>query len=243
LGCTVQPIQPAYASTSAMPNIESRDKQPKRFRVAFSFAGEKRKFVAKVARILADRFGEDKILYDKFHEAEFARYDLGIYLPKLYGEQSELIVPVICPNYDQKRWTGWEWVHIYGLLTKSDGHRVMPCRFKRAKADGLTPAAGFVELDDKSPETTATLILERLALNEGKPKGHYTKSIGASSDTHSTSVARNLPRSNAQDPQSSRDNMARRHAGPIRTAKSPGQVCKPFTGCTVSGSANILDPF
>jgi hypothetical protein len=145
----------------------------KRFRVAFSFAGEKRDFVAKAASILADRFGADAILYDKFHEAEFAVYDLGIRLPKLYGEQSELIVPVLCPDYGDKRWTGWEWVHIYGLLTKADGHRVMPSRFELTIAEGLSPAAGFIELDDKTPAEFADLILERLALNEGHPKDHY----------------------------------------------------------------------
>ena len=48
-----------------MDNRESGDTTSKRFRIAFSFAGEKREFVEKVARILADRFGEDKILYDK----------------------------------------------------------------------------------------------------------------------------------------------------------------------------------
>ncbi len=147
----------------------------KRFRIAFSFAGEKRAFVEATAQILAKRFGADKILYDKYHEAEFARYDLGIYLPKLYSEQSELIVPVLCENYDQKRWTGWEWVHIYGLLTKADGHRVMHSRFDYANADGLSHVAGFVELDEKTPEQFATLILQRLAINEGKSKDYYTK--------------------------------------------------------------------
>ena len=53
---------------------------PRRFRVAFSFAGEKRGFVAQVAAILAKKFSPKEILYDKFHEAEFARHDLGIYL-------------------------------------------------------------------------------------------------------------------------------------------------------------------
>ena len=159
-----------------MPSNDPGSTKAKRFRIAFSFAGEKREFVEEVARILADRFGEDKILYDKFHEAEFAVFDLGIRLPKLYGEQSDLIIPVICPNYDAKRWTGWEWVYIYGLLTKADSHRVMPSRFEYAQADGLSPASGFIELDKKTPEQFATLILERLALNEGKPKDHYTKS-------------------------------------------------------------------
>jgi small GTP-binding protein len=145
----------------------------KRFRIALSFAGEKRDFVEKVASLLAAKFGEDAILYDKFHEAEFARYNLGIYLPKLYSAESELIVPVLCKDYDHKRWTGWEWIHIYSLLTKQDGHRVMPCRFDNADADGLTPASGFIELDQKTPEQAAKLILERLALNEGRPKGYY----------------------------------------------------------------------
>ena len=168
--------------------------QPKRFRIAFSFAGEKRDFVAQVAAILARQFGKDKILYDKYHEAEFARYDLGIYLPKLYGEQSDLIIPVLCPNYDAKRWTGWEWVHIYGLLTKSDGKRVMPCRFEYANADGLSPAAGFIELDDKTPDDFALLILERLALNEDKPKDSYTQRTSSDDKTHHTSIPNNLPR-------------------------------------------------
>ena len=97
----------------------------KRFRIAFSFAGEKRDFVSRVAGILAKQFGEDKILYDKFHEAEFARYDLGIYLPKLYHEQSDLVVAVLCPNYDQKIWTGWEWMAIYAQLTKKEGTNIM----------------------------------------------------------------------------------------------------------------------
>lgn len=154
----------------------------RRFRIAFSFAGEKREFVAQAAALLANRFAEHDILYDKFHEAEFARHDLGIYLPKLYGEQSDLIVPVLCPNYDVKRWTGWEWLHIYGLLTKADGFRVMPSRFERAMTDGLSPAAGFIELDRKTPEQFVILILQRLALNEGKARDHYCGAVAVDAD-------------------------------------------------------------
>ncbi len=165
----------------------------KRFRIAFSFAGEKRDFVAKTARILADKFGEDKILYDKYHEAEFAVYNLGIKLPKLYGEESFLIVPVLCKDYDHKKWTGWEWVHIYGLLTQVDGHRVMPSRFDFANADGLSPTAGFIELDEKTPEDFANLILERIALNECKTKDYY-KTEAEKTKEPRTIIPNNLPR-------------------------------------------------
>ena len=49
----------------------------KRFRVASFFPGGKRDFVEKVARILADRFEEKAILYDKYHEAEFPQCALA----------------------------------------------------------------------------------------------------------------------------------------------------------------------
>ena len=166
----------------------------KRFRIAFSFAGEKREFVAQIATLLAAKLGEDKILYDKFHEAEFARYDLGVYLPKLYREQADLVVAVICKNYDEKQWTGWEWMAIYAQLTKREGQNIMLTRFDYAEVDGLFDPAAFVELDKKSPEQTATLILERLALNEGHPKDHYTKPVSASSPVLKTAVPNNLPR-------------------------------------------------
>ncbi len=147
----------------------------KRFRIAFSFAGEKRDYVAEVAALLADQFGEDKILYDKYHEAEFAVFNLGIRLPKLYYEESDLIVVVLSSAYDQRLWTGWEWTAIYSHLNKTAGNTVMLMRFDFAPVDGLFDAAAFVELDKKSSEQTATLILERLALNACHYPNLFTK--------------------------------------------------------------------
>jgi hypothetical protein len=89
-----------------------------RFRVAFSFAGEKRDYVAKVAAMLAARFGEAAVLYDKYHEAEFARRDLGLYLPDLYHAESDLVVVVLCREYEAKEWCGLEWDAIFDLLKK-----------------------------------------------------------------------------------------------------------------------------
>ena len=80
----------------------------KRFRIAFSFAGEKRDYVSEVAAILAKQFGEAAILYDKFHEAEFANADLAFDLPDLYKHASDLIVAVFCPDYEHKEWCGLE---------------------------------------------------------------------------------------------------------------------------------------
>lgn len=166
----------------------------KRFRIAFSFAGEKRDFVKQVADLLAKRFERDRILYDKYHEAEFARNDLGIYLPNLYNRECDLVVVVVCPDYDEKEWTGLEWLAIHDLLQQRKREEVVLSRFDHARVNGLFRGAGFIELDDRTPEAFATLILERLALNEGFPKDHYTKPAVVAASVPRTDIPHNLPR-------------------------------------------------
>src|SRR5215210_7321966 len=180
----------AHGSTS----IPSPSHSGRRFRVAFSFAGERRDFVAEVAAILSKRFGEDKILYDKYHEAEFARARLGRYLPRLYHEESDLVVVVVCRDYSHKEWCGLEWDAIFDLLKQRREDEVMLGRFDYATVEGLYSDAGFVELDEKTPEQAATLILERLALNEGKPKDFYTKPSSPDGAALRTLIPNNLPR-------------------------------------------------
>ena len=141
----------------------------KRFRVAFSFAGEKRIFVEQVARILTEQFGKPSILYDKYHEAEFARPDLAFHLPALYHDEADLVVAVVCKDYDSKLWCGLEWTAIYGLVKQRKVDEIMLARFDHEEPKGLFGLAGFVELDGKTPEEFAALIIERLAVNEGKP--------------------------------------------------------------------------
>ena len=128
----------------------------KRFRIAFSFAGEKRDYVAQVAAILAKRFGEAAILYDKYHEAEFSRSDLAFYLPDLYEKEADLVVAVFCPDYDKKEWCGLEWNAIYGLLKARKVDEVMLTRFERVEGKGLHGLAGYTDLDDMTPDQAAS---------------------------------------------------------------------------------------
>jgi tetratricopeptide (TPR) repeat protein len=147
----------------------------KRFRIALSFAGEKRDFVKQIADILAKQFGEEKILYDKFHEAEFAQANLAFDLPNLYKLDSDLVVSVFCPDYEQKEWCGLEWRAIFSIIKEGGAKQILLTRFEHVDGKGLYGLSGFIELDRKTPEQAATLILERLALNEDRPKEYYTQ--------------------------------------------------------------------
>jgi hypothetical protein len=154
----------------------------KRFRIAFSFAGDKRPFVGEVARILADRFGEDRILYDKYHQAEFAHSDLAFRLPALYHDEADLVVAVLCRDYENKEWPGLEWRGIFGLIKQRRVDEVMLCRFDQVEGEGLAGLAGYVDLEDKTPADLARLILERLARNDNYTKDYYTHNAPTSAD-------------------------------------------------------------
>src|SRR6185503_10099181 len=144
--------------------IDSPAMGSRRFAVALSFPGEKREFVSKVAAILGDRFGKQKILYDKYHEAEFARPNLDVHLPNLYGTHSELIAIFLCDEYKKKRWCNLEWRSIRQLIATADEDRIMFLSFDNVGAIpeiGIYDGDGYVSIGDRSPEQIAELILTR----------------------------------------------------------------------------------
>lgn len=97
LGQIIQGLQDKVDSDEGKSNMGE-----KRFKIAFSFPGECREIVYKIARGVADIFTEEYILYDWFHRAEFARPNLDIHLQNLYKNESELIVVFICADYNRK---------------------------------------------------------------------------------------------------------------------------------------------
>lgn len=147
----------------------------KRFRIALSYSGTKRAFVAETAKILAERFGQDRILYDKYHQAEFARGNLAFHLPALYYDESDLVVVIYSKGYEASEWCGLEWNAIYGLCKQRKDDDVMLCRFDKVEPRGLYGLAGFIDLDEIAPRDLSGFIYERLAHNEGYPKDYYTR--------------------------------------------------------------------
>lgn len=140
---------------------------PRRFQIALSYPSEHRAFVKRVAKRLSAAVGPDRVLYDKFHEAEFARIELDVYLPRMYSEQSELIVVFLCPKYATKLWCQLEWGHISDLIATVEAGRIMPLRFGSLSPDelaglGLLDGDSLLAVGRRSAASVAELILERL---------------------------------------------------------------------------------
>ncbi len=141
----------------------------KRFKVALSFPGEKRRYVSKIAKGLTDRLGQNSIFYDKYFEAELAKPNLDLTLQKIYHEDSELIVIFICREYEQKDWCGLEWRAIRDIIKDRRDKDIMPMRFDDAKIPGLFSIDGYIDLRKRSANETVDLICQRLGEMNNHP--------------------------------------------------------------------------
>ena len=145
---------------------EENGAKGKRFRVALSFPGEHRKFLAEVADRLARDLGQERVFYDKRYEAELARPDLDTYLQKIYHDDSDLIAVFLCAEYEKKDWCGLEWRAIRDLIKKRNSSAIMPFRFDSTSVPALFSIDGYVEIGQRSPTDVALLILQRLEHND-----------------------------------------------------------------------------
>jgi tetratricopeptide (TPR) repeat protein len=121
--------------------------------------------VSAVAGHLAAEIGRERVLYDKFYEAEFAQPNLDTILQRLYHEESELVVVFLSSDYESKEWPGLEWRAIRDLIKKRQAPSIMLIRLDDAEISGVFSIDGYVSAKGRSPADLATLILERLRLS------------------------------------------------------------------------------
>lgn len=86
-----------------------------------------RNLVGQVADLMTASCGNDqsRVLYDQYHQGEFARPSLDEYLPAKY-RHCELIIVFLCKDYADRHWCKREWTVISQLARDVDHrHRVM----------------------------------------------------------------------------------------------------------------------
>jgi hypothetical protein len=131
-----------------------------RFAVALSFPGEARTRIEAIATLLAARLGRDHVLYDRFHEAEFARPNLDTYLQELYHDHTALNVVFLGKEYNRKEWCGLEWRAIRDLI-KHRREEIMLLRLDDGPVSGVYSIDGYIEISNRSDPEVAALILQR----------------------------------------------------------------------------------
>lgn len=151
--------QPHHAPTNAKENAMS-----KRFAVALSFPGEHRDYVKQIADALVTSLTKPRVFYDRYYEAELSRPNLDTYLQKIYHDESELVVVVLCKEYDEKEWCGLEFRAIRDLIKKRRDHEIMFVRVADGDVKGVFGIDGYVDAKNRPATEIAQVICDRLAL-------------------------------------------------------------------------------
>ena len=135
----------------------------KRFQVALSYPGEVRDRVANIATILTEAIGREAVFYDRWYAAELARPNLDLYLQNIYKLDSELLVIVLCAEYEAKDWCGLEWRVVRELIKNREAERIMLLRLDDAPISGLLSIDGYLDIALLSDSDAADAILSRAA--------------------------------------------------------------------------------
>ncbi|CAF4745171.1 unnamed protein product [Rotaria sp. Silwood1] len=150
------------------------DKYTHRFDVAFSFPGDIRDRVSRIAEKLCVKInredGKKRIFYDKYHKAELARPNLDLYLYTIYRYQTRLIVVFMCDEYTRKEWCGLESRAIRSLLKTYQNDRIMLLTVDGKTMDGVFDIDGYMNISEDSDDIVADAIYSRLkALGDPLP--------------------------------------------------------------------------
>jgi hypothetical protein len=130
--------------------------------VAFSFAGEDRKYVGKVAEIL-HQIGV-RIFYDDYERVDLWGKDLYSHLDEVYRKKSKYCVVFVSKFYKRKLWTNHERESAQARAFKSRTEYILPARFDDIKIPGMRATRGYIDLRTTTPEQLADMLLAKLGL-------------------------------------------------------------------------------
>jgi hypothetical protein len=136
--------------------------------VALSFSGEQRPYVEAVAAKLHAH--GVKYFYDAEQEALLWGAHLGEKLHQIYAQDAALVVMFISADYARKDWPRHERRAALDRAIRERHEYVLPARFDETILPGLSPSTGYVDLNGRTPEDLAALIVKKLKLVYGPPQ-------------------------------------------------------------------------
>lgn len=132
--------------------------------VAFSFAGEDRAYVEKVARLLKER--GVRVFYDRYEEVELWGKDLYTHLDDVYRNKARYCIMFISQHYRQKLWTNHERESAQARAFAENEDYILPARFDDTEIPGIRPTLGYISLKNVAPQEFVELVCQKVGLPE-----------------------------------------------------------------------------
>lgn len=144
---------------------------PYAYEVALSFAGEQRDYVRAVNEAL--KALRVKTFYDDDHAVDLWGKNHTEELPRIYAEDSYLVLMFISEHYVDKRWPRHERRAILTEMTQRGTPYLLPIRFDDSPVPGLDSAWHYLESSKFTPERLADAVyaqLVELGIKEPRPE-------------------------------------------------------------------------
>lgn len=137
----------------------------KPYHVALSYAGEQRKYVAKVARFLEEN--NVRCFYDQSEEIGLWGKNLLEAFEEVFeGGQTYVVVIFISQEYVKKAFPRMELRYALAKAMEQKKEYILPARFDSATVPGLPSTTKDIDLEGKTPEYFAKMIIEKITKME-----------------------------------------------------------------------------
>lgn len=137
------------------------------YEVAFSFAGEKRNYVEKVANYVEDK--GIHVFYDDFQEKELDMWGQNMidYLQEIFDKKAKHCVMFISKEYAEKAWPNFERQIIQARSMIESGY-LLPVRFDDTNIKGLVSTIKYIDISSVPPERLGELIIQKTTAEVNK---------------------------------------------------------------------------
>lgn len=158
----------------------------KEYDVAFSFAGEDRKYVEEVALLLQHK--KIKIFYDEFYKAKLWGKNLQDFFYDLYKNKAQYVVIFISRHY-LKEWSNVERQAMLDRARSNTAQQeyILPVRFDSTEIPGLSSSICYIDANKTTPTELFNLIWEKLP----NPTNVHTVESSSSKEIIKTSEKNN----------------------------------------------------
>lgn len=128
--------------------------------VCFSFAGEDRDYVRRVADALAE--AGVRVFYDEYETVDLWGRDLYQHLSDVYRRNARFCVTFISKYYAAKLWPRHELRSAQARAFMENREYILPARFDDTEIPAVLPTTGYVDLRTTNPEELARMIVGKL---------------------------------------------------------------------------------
>ena len=133
-----------------------------RYDVTFSFAGEDRRTVERLALLL--RRNGVRVFYDAWEKPELWGKDLYQHLDTIYRTAARYCVVFVSDHYVKKAWTKHELKSAQARAFEENSEYILPIRLDDAKLPGLPPTIAYIDARTTLLTEIAQMFMTKLGI-------------------------------------------------------------------------------